>query len=32
MSQIKKPELMLITAGGRIKRRRCTAKYSRTKE
>ena len=32
MSQIKKPELMLITAGGRIKCRRCTAKSSHTKE
>ena len=32
MSQIKKPELMLITAGGRIKCRRCTAKSSYTKE
>jgi len=32
MSQIKKPELILITAGGRIKCRRCTAKSSHTKE
>ena len=32
MSQIKNPELMLITAGGRIKCRRCTAKSSHTKE
>ena len=32
MSQIKKPEPMLITAGGRIKCRRCTAKSSHTKE
>ena len=32
MSQIKTPELMLITAGGRIKCRRCTAKSSHTKE
>jgi len=32
MSQIKNPELILITAGGRIKCRRCTAKSSRTKE
>ena len=32
MSQIKKTELMLITAGGRIKCRRCTAKSSHTKE
>lgn len=32
MSLIKKPELMLITAGGRIKCRRCTAKSSHTKE
>ena len=32
MSQIKKPELMLTTAGGRIKCRRCTAKSSHTKE
>ncbi len=32
MSLIKKPELMLITAGGRIKYRRCTAKSSHTKE
>jgi len=32
MSQIKNPELILITAGGRIKCRRCTAKSSRTEE
>jgi hypothetical protein len=32
MSQTKNPELMLITAGGRIKCRRCTAKSSHTKE
>jgi len=32
MSQIKNPEPMLITAGGRIKYRRCTAKSSHTKE
>jgi hypothetical protein len=32
MSQIKNPELILITAGGRIKCRRCTAKSSYTKE
>ena len=32
MSQIKNPEPMLITAGGRIKCRRCTAKSSHTKE
>ena len=32
MSQIKNPELTLITAGGRIKCRRCTAKSSHTKE
>jgi len=32
MSQIRNPELMLITAGGRIKCRRCTAKSSHTKE
>lgn len=32
MSQIKNPELMLMTAGGRIKCRRCTAKSSHTKE
>ncbi len=32
MSQIKKPKPMLITAGGRIKCRRCTAKSSHTKE
>ena len=32
MSQIKSPQLMLITAGGRIKCRRCTAKSSHTKE
>jgi hypothetical protein len=32
MSQIKKPELILITAGSRIKCRRCTAKSSHTKE
>ena len=32
MSQNKNPELILITAGGRIKCRRCTAKSSHTKE
>lgn len=32
MSQINNPELILITAGGRIKCRRCTAKSSHTKE
>ena len=32
MIQIKNPELMLITAGGRIKCRRCTAKSSHSKE
>ena len=32
MSQINNPELMLITAGGRIKCRRCTAKSGHTKE
>jgi hypothetical protein len=32
MSQIKNPELILITAGGRTKCRRCTAKSSHTKE
>ena len=32
MSQINNPELILITAGGRIKCRRCTAKPSHTKE
>ena len=32
MSQINNPELMLITAGDRIKCRRCTAKSSHTKE
>ena len=32
MSQIKKLELILITAGGRIKCRRCTAKSSYTKK
>ena len=32
MSQIKKTELMLITAGGGMKIRRCTAKSSHTEE
>jgi len=32
MSQINNPELILITAGGRIKCRRCTAKSNHTKE
>jgi hypothetical protein len=32
MSQINNPELILITAGGRIKCRRCTAKSSHTKK
>jgi hypothetical protein len=32
MSQINNPELILITAGCRIKCRRCTAKSSHTKE
>ena len=32
MSQINNRELILITAGGRIKCRRCTAKSSHTKE